>query len=306
MHGVASTPHSPVHNEKTRRVTSLTRSISSRDGLAATFELYRDGHTRRGLTAAVRSGAVIRVRQGWYLLPGTHPHLVAAARVGGRLTCLNAAQLHGLWTVPSPVLHVAVSSDACRLRHPLDKTVRIGAGQSLVRVHWRTPPAGGSRLLLDLTSCLADVLRCAPVEDAVATADSALFRGAITRAEWARLVAEFAPQRRGLDLVEPRCESGTESLTLFRLRPFRLPMRCQVRIHGIGRVDFLIGTRLVVEVDGAGYHTDPERFEADRRRDAVLSRIGYRVLRFSYKQVMYRWDEVEAAILAAVFRGDHH
>jgi hypothetical protein len=30
------------------------------------------------------------------------------------------------------------------------------------------------------------------------------------------------------------------------------------------------------------------------------------VLRFSYRQVMERWEEVEAAILAAVIRGDHH
>jgi len=202
---------------------------------------------------------------------------------------------------------VAVPHEACRLRHPLDKTIRLGAGSPLLRVHWRAPLEAPRRLTLDLVSTLADVIRCESTEVAVATADSALFRKAISVHDWARIVAD-APStiRSGLALVQPLCESGIESLTLFRLRPFRLPIRCQAQISGVGRVDFLIGSRLVIEVDGANYHTDPERFEADKRRDAVLSRLGYRVLRFSYKQVLYRWYEVEAAILASVFRGDHH
>jgi very-short-patch-repair endonuclease len=82
-------------------------------------------------------------------------------------------------------------------------------------------------------------------------------------------------------------------------------MRCQVPLPGAGRVDFLIGTRLVVEVDGYTYHSDPARFESDRRRDARLSALGYRVLRFSYRQVFERWHEVRAAVLAAVARNDH-
>ncbi|WP_227412128.1 MULTISPECIES: DUF559 domain-containing protein [unclassified Cryobacterium] len=54
--------------------------------------------------------------------------------------------------------------------------------------------------------------------------------------------------------------------------------------------------------DVAEYHSDPY---ADRRRDAVLSALGYRVLRFMYSQVLYEWRSVEAAILAAMSRGDH-
>jgi very-short-patch-repair endonuclease len=73
---------------------------------------------------------------------------------------------------------------------------------------------------------------------------------------------------------------------------------------GGDRVDFVIGRRLIVETDGETYHSDPIRFEADRRRDARLSVLGYRVLRFSYNQVRTRLTEVEAAILAAIARGD--
>ncbi len=82
-------------------------------------------------------------------------------------------------------------------------------------------------------------------------------------------------------------------------------MTRQVEIRGVGRVDFLVGERLVIEVDGREYHVDVERFENDRRRDALLSGLGFRVLRFSYEQVLRRWSEVAAAVFGAIARGDH-
>lgn len=56
------------------------------------------------------------------------------------------------------------------------------------------------------------------------------------------------------------------------------------------RVDFLIGGWLIIEVDGRRYHVGADTFEADRERDALFAAWGYRVLRFSYRQVV---DELE-------------
>lgn len=70
-------------------------------------------------------------------------------------------------------------------------------------------------------------------------------------------------------------------------------------------MDFVVGARLVIEIDGAEFHTSRDAFENDRTRDAALSIRGYRALRFSYTQVADRWAEVHAAIVAAVLRGDH-
>ena len=56
----------------------------------------------------------------------------------------------------------------------------------------------------------------------------------------------------------------------------------------VGRfvVDFLWPEcRLIVEVDGYEYHGARASFESDRARDAELTRQGYRVLRFTYRQV---------------------
>ena len=289
-------------------LSSISDSIRRKGGLAATFELYRAGHTRRELSHAVSSRQILRVRQGWYSHPDTNPRFLEAARVGGRLTCLSGVGQHGIWQYPSTELHVAVQSHACRLRDPHRMTVRLAETTPPdVRVHWAAADAAGSRFLIDPIGCLADLILCQPAEITITAADSALRGRHITPAQWRNLLRRMPAARTpGLDQVEARCESGIESLTRFRLLPFGLDIRTQVPLSGVGRVDFVIGQRLVIEVDGAQYHTDPKKFEDDRRRDAVLSLLGYRVLRFSYRQVIHHWAQVEAAILAAVIRGDHH
>ena len=51
--------------------------------------------------------------------------------------------------------------------------------------------------------------------------------------------------------------------------------------------------RLVVELDGRGYHRSPRQFETDRLRDAALQRLGIRVLRIT----RHRLDTAPAAII---------
>jgi very-short-patch-repair endonuclease len=56
--------------------------------------------------------------------------------------------------------------------------------------------------------------------------------------------------------------------------------------------------RLVVELDGYGFHRTRAAFERDRARDAALLLAGYRVLRFTHRRV-----EREPAAVAATVRG---
>jgi len=289
------------------RMTSLVQSIRGHGGLASTAELYADGHSRTFLSTAASSGLVIRVRQGWYSTPDVHPLLLEAARIGGRLTCLSALDLQGFWTIPTTDLHVAVAPHSCRLRTRRSKVTRLSdVAEPRARIHWRDD-AGGNRLVLPPIACLSDLIACQQPDVVTAVADSVLHRQPWLVDEWRLLVLRSpASKRRFLDAIDGVCESGTESIFYKRMTPLGLPMHRQARIPGVGRVDFRIGEKLIVEIDGAEYHTDPARFEADRHRDALLSALGYRVLRFSYRQVMYAWHEVEAAVLAAVVRGDHH
>jgi very-short-patch-repair endonuclease len=160
--------------------------------------------------------------------------------------------------------------------------------------------------MLDPISCLADSLSCQEPLVVIAAADSVLYKRPELFEQWRDLVLSASSTRREfLHHVDGVCESGTESIFWSKIRRFGLTVERQARIAGVGRVDFRIGPKLIVEIDGAAYHTDPVAFERDRHRDAVLSALGYRVLRFSYNQVMFAWPEVEAAFVGALLRGDH-
>ena len=229
--------------------------------------------------------------------------MLAAARVGGRLTCSSALALDGFWVKNGPHLHVAVDRNDCQLRSPSDSRRRLSRNDPVV-VHWQTH-ATSSRLVVDPVGALADLCACAPPELITASADSVLHLRPQLRDEVLRLAAAVpSPASHALLAADGICESGIE--TLFWLRMRRLAPTRQLRIAGVGRVDFVLGDRLVVEVDGQEFHSSPEQFESDRRRDALLSALGYRVLRFSYRQVMGRWDEVDLAVRAAIARGDRY
>ncbi|HUG50516.1 MAG TPA: DUF559 domain-containing protein [Terrimesophilobacter sp.] len=281
---------------------SLESAILELGGLAATHELYALGYGQTLLRYAVRSGAIIRVRKGWYCRPDLPTELQQAARVGGRLACVSAARYHGLWVPGQPGrLHVQVPARACQLRSRADYRRRLSdlAGHPVV-VHWdddETP----SRLLVAVARCVEQVAWSHPAEFGFVVAESALHQRKLTVTQWHRILAGLPRRvRRRLAAAGRLSESGTESMFGFRMRRIGVRFRQQVQI-GRDRVDFLIGDRLVVEIDSDGYHDSV----ADTRRDARLSMLGYRVLRFHYDQLVNHWDEVLGSVLAALSRGDH-
>jgi very-short-patch-repair endonuclease len=84
-------------------------------------------------------------------------------------------------------------------------------------------------------------------------------------------------------------------------RRHRLPQpEVNARV-GPYEVDFLWRDRgLIAETDGFRHHGDRGSFEADRARDAQLQSRGFRVLRFTYRQVQDRRPVLDA--LGALLR----
>ena len=82
-------------------------------------------------------------------------------------------------------------------------------------------------------------------------------------------------------------------LELIRRARLRAP-QTNVRIRG-HEVDFLwVAEKLVVEVDGYAYHASASAFGRDRRRDATLTAAGFRVVRFTWPDIV---DEPEATLV---------
>lgn len=283
-------------------MTPLQRHIRAKGDLIKTAELHAFGVGRTGIERALADGEIQRIRQSWYANPWLPKDQARAARIGGQLACSSAAESLGLWKPLVPAFHVCVEADARALRSPSSSRTRLKGAPGVV-VHWSGIDPAGTRTLVSVGGCLAQLARCAPPEAALVVAESALNRGRIGLDEWWAVLGRLPRAvRRHLGSASGASDSGTESLFVYRMARLGVLVQQQVAIEGVGRVDGLIGERLVVELDSHEYHSDPT---ADRHRDALLSALGYRVLRFMYEQVVDSWPEVEAAVLAAISRGDH-
>lgn len=105
-----------------------------------------------------------------------------------------------------------------------------------------------------------------------------------------------------VDLARGDADSGLESLLRLRLHLLGISLACQVTIAGVGKVDFVIGQRLILEADGKENHEGAKKRHKDLVRDAAASARGYQTLRFDYAQIIHDWPSVQAAIIAALRR----
>jgi very-short-patch-repair endonuclease len=254
--------------------------------------LRQRGHGDHHVRAAVARGEIVRVRKGWVAVPDADPRLVSAAQAGGVLTCVTEAQRLGLWVLQPPaVLHLGVRSHAG------------AAGAPTVRAHWGAPPVPRhpDALFDPIENVLWAVARCLPFDEALATWESALRNGLVSLETMRRLPLPPAA-RRLCDAATPWSDSGLESFVPPRLRWLGVTIVPQVWIRD-HRIDFLIGDRLALQVDG-GHHVGPQR-ESDIAHDAQLMLLGYHVIRVGYFQVVERWHEVQDLVMRAVAQGLH-
>jgi very-short-patch-repair endonuclease len=310
LHSSAIEGRTDAAGSETRRmqqsIRAIVRYIRQHGGALSLPQLDAAGMRREDVAAAAAAEVITRIRRGWFAVPDAHRDVVRAVRVGGAATGASVARMHGLWMHDDQLLHVRVPRTASRLRSPEAASggVRLDRQRHAVCVHYRSaPPIRSARDPLPLA--LAEMLVCATPEAVIAAIDSALARRALSLAGLAELRELALPSRRTiLDGVSEGSESGIETRVRLFLRAHTIRHRAQVHIGAVGRVDLLVGDRLVIEVDGSEYHTGIE-FESDRRRDFLLAMRGYLVIRLSYRMVMDHWDATSRGILVLIARGEH-
>ncbi|MGN6501990.1 MAG: DUF559 domain-containing protein [Pseudolysinimonas sp.] len=275
------------------RVVEPTAVMRRLGGIASRTSLLAAGCTDRQIRSAVASGRWQRVRPGWFTDGTAEPDVVRALRAGGWLSCVSALAAQGVWTMPHSGLHMAMRRGLARPR-----------GTDL-RIHWVDRPTPRPFPMDAPTPALQLAVGCLDQRAIVVALDSVLNRRHVPADAVGRVLAESARGRRLSLLVDAASESGTETLARLALRRLRVAVRTQVTIAGVGRVDLLIGDRLVLEVDGREWHDRESTFESDRARDRALVALGYLVMRASYAQVMTQWPVVEQQLLTIVRRGAH-
>lgn len=277
-----------MNGDPVRAVETRTAQLG---GVARPTRLIREGHSRHRIAQAVERRIVVRVRRDWIALPSADAHLVAAARTGVVLSCITAAGRRGLWVADRPDRpHVAYPG-----RGRIDGPAAV--------VHWQKAIVPRHPDLLEdhIENILLTVAACQPYEAARAIWDAALNKKLVDLTHLRRL-PWTGTARSLVDEATPWADSGLESFVIVRLRWMGLPILTQIWIAG-HRVDFLIGERLVLQVDG-GHHVGAQRTE-DIRHDAELMLLGYHVVRVGYDQVVNRWPEVQEQIMHAVAQGLH-
>jgi len=275
----------------TKRSARVIKAVRTGGGVVRSRQLVKDGFSPHDIRDAVQAGLLVRERRVWIAAPDADLQLRVAARNGVVLSCVTQAKRFGLWVLDAQRQHVA-----CHPHSGL--TAPTGAA-----LHRFIPvvPRDPNVLFDSIENVLQAVALCQSYEAALAIWDSAMKNGLIDRKKLERL--PFRGQARDLlDAVVPFHDSGLETFVYPRLRWLKLPIRSQMWLYG-RPVDFLIGARLVLQIDG-GHHVDAQR-ASDIAHDTELMLRGYFVIRVGYDEVVNHWEDVHDRIVAAIAQGLH-
>jgi very-short-patch-repair endonuclease len=247
--------------------------------------------------AAVR-GEITRLRQSVYATPGAHPLIVRAAILGGRVAGATAAPFHHLWAPPDVPFTIELSRSA------------KAPGAADVAVMWTREPRSlsDSLGLAPFTDTIRQIALSQPAHFVVAVLDSALRASGITRVELEAIALSVPPRLRWpFRVADARSDSGTESVARALLLADGIAAVPQVRVPftDLERLDLLVGDRLVVECDSAEHHGSAGQRVRDLRRDAALAALGFIVVRFDYRQILFEPAALLAAVHGYVSRGLH-
>ncbi|KPG82979.1 type IV toxin-antitoxin system AbiEi family antitoxin domain-containing protein [Frigoribacterium sp. RIT-PI-h] len=279
-------------------VAATVRRLGS---LAHRRELLATGLTRRQVESSWRAGEILRIRHGLYALVDLPVDVIRAARVGGALAGASSLAHRGAWVPPSPRLVVSVPHNARDLRDPDDAGERLDPDRDdvLVLRDLSRFDRRAERLMASPGRAAAQVPLHEPPEHAAAIVDSALRLLPMQRPgldEVSRLLATRRSARGLVTMIDPRAESGTESIARLLLARDGIRAEPQVWVDDHTRVDLLIDGWLVLECVSKEHHSSPSVYNRDRERIVHITGLGFVVLEVTYPQVLFDWPSVRQAV----------
>jgi very-short-patch-repair endonuclease len=280
-------------------------------GVIARAQLLEIGFEPRAIDRRVQAGRLHRQHRGVYLVGHTaappKAREMAAVLACGRGAVVSHGSAAYLWCLLPHPAHERDVDVTIPARDPGKRQgIRTHRVRTLdprdARSCHAIPITTPARTLLDLAG------QASPreLEQALAVAE----RRRLVRRRDLRDVLGRAGPRHGTALLRslvedegapPLTRSEAEDRLLALIRAGALPEPdVNVRIGG-HEVDFLWRKeRLVVEVDGFGFHSSRASFERDRLRDAELQASGVRVMRVTWRQLTRTRDATLARIARAL------
>lgn len=252
--------------------------------VARTKTLLQHDITKRALARSLDSGLILRPQRGVFALPDAVPEFRAAVLHNGLATCASAAGHYDLWLLYPPKEHHVSCPD--------------GSSGGHINHELRTVTAHHTLPMVGMIDVLLHALRCLPELEAVIMVEGIVRRGEPVKP---LLLESLKGNRNGkarvaLGRVTGCADSAIEVVARLLFRDAGIHTETQVHIPGVGRVDFLLEGFLVVEMDGAAFHSDRRALRRDRRRNNMTILDGYLVLRYCYEDIMFDRGRVLAEI----------
>ncbi|WP_132156193.1 DUF559 domain-containing protein [Kribbella antiqua] len=279
--------------------------ILRRRGGTATFAELRVSVSGRAIRGALADAAILRIAKGVYTVPPAADPLAAARAQGGIVSHTSAAVLHGFSVLDLPSKpHITVPRGQHRRLSRVD-----------CELHWADDVPSDGRCTGKLRTVL-DCARTLPFAAALTVADSALRLGAIDRSQLLIAAAELTGPgsrraRRVAAAADGRAESPLESVLrsiLIEAGIDGFVPQFQVRDGKFSaRID-LGHPRLLIalEADSFAHHGTRTALARDCRRHVNLTIRGWRLLRFSWEDVMFDPGWVVDVIRQAVAGSPGH
>lgn len=276
----------------------ILRIAAGQHGVASRDQLRHAGVPEHAIDYRIGRGRLRAVFRAVYTLgpvEASRAREMAAVLACGEGAVLSHGTASAVWEF-STTMDCAglIDVSAPRSRGGRRAGIRIHRVESLdadeVARRDGLPVTTPARTLLDLAGGVAAV-------DLERALGRALRTGLVTPAQIEKILARH-PGRRGgpalrglLDAVVgtrfTRSEAEARFLALVRKGGLERPAP-NVVVAGF-EVDFVWRScRLVVEIDGFEYHAGRAAFERDRSRDAALVAAGFRVMRFTWRQLTRR------------------
>jgi very-short-patch-repair endonuclease len=290
---------------RTHRLDAAIGALAARQwGVVARSQLLDAGLSRTVIRARVRDARLLPLHPGVYAVghaqlrrEGHWLAAVLAVGPGAVLSHRDAAGLHDLRPANHARIDVTTAADRrSTARIHIHRTRSLDA-QDIATVHG-IPVTTVARTLVDLAGQLP--------RDHLARAVKEAERGRVFDLTAVEAAMARTRGRRGAghqalrDAIEEHValgfsatDSALEDAFLRLVRDGGLPSpAANALIEGF-RVDAAWrAPRVAVELDGWHHHHTRHAFERDRRRDATLTAAGWRVVRFTYRQVTARPDDV--------------
>ena len=285
--------------------SSVAVVLSAHRGVVVSADLTRLGIDPRCVRGWVAGGELVRVRRGAYV----DPRMWRDADLDERYRLTVRAVMRSRPSDEAATHHSAVALWDLPLWHVRRDLVVLASDVQ------ETTTSNGLRLMPKRRSSSIEHLDGLPllaVPDAVVTTasmsleagvvagDAAMQRGLCTVQDLEeaarRLVRTLRGRRRVrgmLEAVDSASESVGESRTRLVLRALGLPFASQVDIRDragilVGRADFVVAGRVVVEFDGAVKYDGIEGREAlvaEKKREDRIRELGYQVVRVTWVEL---------------------